>query len=120
VARQRRGYAGRSMRLARRPILFILLALLTLAVQQGALRHELSHELASRSTELRDEGGAPPAPVCEGCLAYAGIGAALLSCVHLPSPAFDPPPLPGLPPAATAGAAPRAYLARAPPSSRLS
>lgn len=104
------------MRLARRPFLFILLALLTLAVQQGALRHEFSHELASRSSELRDEGGAPPGTACEACVAYAATGAALPSSAHFAPPAYDPPASPAPPAASLAGTAPRAYRARAPPS----
>jgi hypothetical protein len=106
------------MRLSRRPFLFILLALLTLGVQQGGLQHELSHDLTSRSSHVRDDSGAPPAPVCEACLAYATVGAVVPSAVHLPSLAFNPPPPPVLPVVAMSVAAPSAYRARAPPSSR--
>jgi hypothetical protein len=105
------------MRLSRRPILFILLALLTLAVQQGALRHELNHGLGSPATELRDQGGVPPAAVCEACLAYAAVGAALPAVAHIPPLACELFLPPGMPAAGAVATAPRAYRARAPPPS---
>jgi hypothetical protein len=106
-----------SMRLSRRSILFIALALLTLAVQQGALLHGLSHGLEHRFSELRDDDGAPATAVCEGCLAYAGVSAALLSAAHLPHLAYNPPLPPTALPVWAATTAPLAYRARAPPPS---
>jgi hypothetical protein len=105
------------MRLSRHFVLLVLLALLTVVVQQGALLHGLSHGLEPRSSQLRDHGGAPDHSVCEECLAYAAVGAALPSAADLPNLAYDP-PLPPPPPAAgVATAAPFVYRARAPPPS---
>jgi hypothetical protein len=103
------------MRLSRRPILLILLALLTVAVQQGALLHGLSHGLEPRSSELRNHSGAPDHSVCEACLAFTAVGAALPSAAHLPNLAYDSPLPPSAPAVGAATAAPLVYRARAPP-----
>jgi hypothetical protein len=124
VVRQSPGYPEYSMRSylrpLRRPILFALLALLTVLVQQGALFHELSHGLGhglASEGRVSDEGGALPAQACEVCAAYAVLGAALPSAAHLPPPAWDLPPPSAAPGAPPAGTALHAYRARAPPPS---
>lgn len=103
------------MRLHRRCAVLVLLALLTLVVQQGAWLHGLSHGAESRLVQVGDAGDGLPAPVCEECLAYAAVGAALatagLAHVQVDDLPLPPVALPArlLPP----GAEP--YRARAPP-----
>lgn len=107
----------------RHPALIVLLALLTLFVQQGAALHGLSHDLThgvpgvvSHVGQDQDQGDGLPAPACEKCLAYGALGAALPTPVLSLAPGCDLP----LPPTAAPACLPlpaiaRPYQARAPP-----
>ena len=51
----------------------LLLPLLLVLAQQGALLHELSHWSAGADSQQRDK-QAPSSEACSLCLAFAGIG----------------------------------------------
>lgn len=104
------------MRPIRRPSAYVLLAVLLLALQWGAVLHGFAHVLESAGGHGRDEGGLPGSAACVTCIAFAPMGAALPSTPAAVPPLLHAsflPPLPG--PAIIRACAPRSYLARAPP-----
>lgn len=88
----------------------LLLALLMLLMQQGALRHGVAHH-------LNGEEGAAAHQICLDCLAFhAGDQAVASDTTMAPLLALQHGPTVAVLPTDRTTAAPAAYLARAPPS----
>lgn len=59
--------------------LHLAIAIALLFAQQGAALHALSHLTEGVPTQSQQEKHLPHSPVCDKCVAYAGIGSAALS-----------------------------------------
>lgn len=57
----------------------LLLAFALLFAQQGAALHALAHLAEGTPTQSQQEKHLPHSPVCDKCVAYAGIGSAASS-----------------------------------------
>ena len=100
-----------------RPIIAIILALLLVLMQQGALLHEIGHD-RDRLLHANDTGLQVPVTdgPCALCALFAGGAAAVVSTFALHTPSVADRYVPWQAIAHAAFASPSPYQSRAPPS----